>query len=934
MKFSKFTGVLFLSTVILSGQQALAQLCPNPIPIECNTVVIGDNTDGSNQITSYPCISYSESGPEAVYVLEIDEAWHLVASADPIDYFDAAIAILPDSGGDCDLAGCIDGDDGGNPEEAEGHLTPGTYYIVVDGYTSSSYGQFELTLTCDRCVDADGDGYVFMGPACPWGDDCDDDDPSITTGTDADGDGFFAFNPVLCPAGTDCDDSDPATHPGAYDACEDGVDQDCDGSDRTGVFAPLGQIPCDSVVEANNGQAGATDLIDIYACLPYVESSSEVVWIFSPDFSGQIRVRLSSLEVDLALGVVPAAGACDGLDCTAGSDRVFGPGEELVLVDVEAGREYFVVVDAWSSGVGDFSLVIDCAGCTDEDEDGHTDLYCGGTDCDDDDPLSYPDASEACDGKDNDCDGSIDEDFELATDPAHCGACGNACPADQVCDQGECAAQCSGGLTDCSGGCFDIQIDVRHCGECDLPCAVPNAINGCQGGSCTVSGCETGFADCNELPVDGCEIDIKTDPDHCGECGQVCSGFPNAVPICRNGACAMGACEPGFGNCNGSSFDGCETEIDSNTSNCGACGMACEVWEFCVAGSCTDQCPDGLTNCGGVCMDTVSDPRNCGGCGRVCVFVNATEPGCEQGVCQLGICDEGFGDCNDYPEDGCETLFGSPEHCRACGDRCDYPQAEGLCQEEGCAMGACEAGWTDCNGSDIDGCEIHTSADDENCGECGLACGRHWICEQGVCEVGCDDSDNDGAAAADCGGTDCDDDHRPTHPGAPEICDGRDNDCDGVVDEGFDSDGDGYLDVDRCPDVELDLQDCDDDDPAIHPDAEEICNGVDDNCDGEPDEGFDSGCGCVDADHDGYKDAYCGGTDCNDNDRSINPDPDTFEACDGVDNDCDGKTDEGDACSKGIEGCGCATGADGSMSLGALLLAMFLGSNRRRDLSS
>jgi len=143
------------------------------------------------------------------------------------------------------------------------------------------------------------------------------------------------------------------------------------------------------------------------------------------------------------------------------------------------------------------------------------------------------------------------------------------------------------------------------------------------------------------------------------------------------------------------------------------------------------------------------------------------------------------------------------------------------------------------------------------------------------------DADNDGVSTCD---GDCDDSDASINPGATEVCDGVDNDCDGAIDEGFDQDNDGWT---TC------AGDCDDNNPNANPDCPDICNGIDDDCDGEIDEDFD-------ADGDGY--TTCGG-DCDDGDASVNPG--ATEVCDGVDNDCDGQVDEGfDADNDGWTTCG------------------------------
>jgi hypothetical protein len=171
------------------------------------------------------------------------------------------------------------------------------------------------------------------------------------------------------------------------------------------------------------------------------------------------------------------------------------------------------------------------------------------------------------------------------------------------------------------------------------------------------------------------------------------------------------------------------------------------------------------------------------------------------------------------------------------------------------------------------------------------------------CEAFEQDLDSDGWG--DC--SDCDDRDPSVHPGvvADGGCcgqvDGRDNDCDGAIDEdpslcdvdcdpGLDGDGDGYFSP----------ADCNDFDPYVHPgvfDASDPCigtgNGVDDDCDGEVDEDWigepQGGC---DLDRDG--DGWSGTADCDDMDPAVNPGAWEDVCChgDGRDNDCDGQVDE------------------------------------------
>ena len=171
--------------------------------------------------------------------------------------------------------------------------------------------------------------------------------------------------------------------------------------------------------------------------------------------------------------------------------------------------------------------------------------------------------------------------------------------------------------------------------------------------------------------------------------------------------------------------------------------------------------------------------------------------------------------------------------------------------------------------------------------------------------------------------TDCDDTTAAVNPGELEICDGIDNNCDGTIDEGVkttyyaDTDGDNYGDTDSMIEdcsapvgYVADATDCDDSDVTIYPGATELCNGIDDDCDSTVpiDE--------IDADGDGY--LAC--AECDDTVATTYPG--ATELCNGVDDDCDGviPIDEVDADGDGFLACEDCNDGDATIYPGAVEL--------------
>ena len=219
-------------------------------------------------------------------------------------------------------------------------------------------------------------------------------------------------------------------------------------------------------------------------------------------------------------------------------------------------------------------------------------------------------AAETCNGKDDDCDGSVDEEMSICSG-------GKVCKCKGV----DCSCVCPEGLEDCGSGiCVDLQSTVSDCGKCSAPCSAANVETYvCQGGQCKIVKCQAGFENFNKEYADGCECVIQP---------EVCNGVD----------------------------DDCDASVDD-------VDQICPGKENCV-GTCVDgvcECAAGCDYCDGMCVPWESyfdDPSNCGYCGNMCALDHTLVHSCEGGNCCPVTCEEGWKDCDVYCANGCEWEIG------------------------------------------------------------------------------------------------------------------------------------------------------------------------------------------------------------------------------------------------------------------------------------
>jgi hypothetical protein len=149
------------------------------------------------------------------------------------------------------------------------------------------------------------------------------------------------------------------------------------------------------------------------------------------------------------------------------------------------------------------------------------------------------------------------------------------------------------------------------------------------------------------------------------------------------------SCTAERNDCDGDPGNGCETDLTTDREHCGECGRACAADECsCQDGSFVATCPAGRADCDGDAqngceVDSASDLQNCGGCGRRCHTDghDAITASCNGGRCELTCQFDQFEtDCDFDPDNGCEAyLMSDAENCGACGTRCPGACRNGIC---------------------------------------------------------------------------------------------------------------------------------------------------------------------------------------------------------------------------------------------------------------
>jgi len=554
---------------------------------------------------------------------------------------------------------------------------------------------------------------------------------------------------------------------------------------------------------------------------------------------------------------------------------------------------------------------------------------------------------------------------DFNTDNNNCGTCRNKCAAGSICIDGSCQTphSCSDNIQngdetgiDCGGSCITVATEVCNNYDDDRDCLIdenPEADADCNDGLyCNgVETCQSGY--CMSGNTIDCADNIGCTSDSCNEATDSCTHTADDSACPTDTVCADYSCDIN---------QGCKVNFESSTTICRAKSGTCDLEERCTGVS--SACPFDIkspinTLCDDRLWCTTSDV--CDGFGNC---ISSSQRDCSQNdLAEISTCDN-IPDNNPFTYDFRDQFIST---CNEASDSCTIG-SNGIthtCDSANCGA-ECEIN-DDCADTDcdyLDGCignDYYDYGDIQNTCLADCSCTKNTCTSPTIsygdsrCIQNCMDNDNDGynSNGGNCGSIDCNDNDASINPGAIEVYNGKDDNCDGNIDEGMDIEcvfqredccgvnhggtlqcmekyqaeaHEQYL-VESCSPMTVCLMvdnsldyigaycevnesacvmkfrdedgdgfrdgiDCDDQNDQVFPGATEQCNGVDDNCDFLIDENL-------------FRTTTCGVGICSGNTgqetcesgiwQASNCDPfdnAEDEICDdGLDNDCDGDID-------------------------------------------